>query len=160
MTHGLTIEQFVRSWRPVSRRAVDAAHSYKQNMRSQTQTDKHTQTQARGRLCVCVRKMVNRAAITTKPLLTSASRRRRCAVVVAAATHVWCLSIWSFNFFFYLHERLFAWLYACLGLCVCNTLQNVTQLKKFWRGSCRFSHIYTPRKPHTHKCEIYYTKDK
>lgn len=147
MTHGLTIEQFVRSWRPVSRRAVDAAHSYKQNMRSHTHTGKHTQTQARGRLYVCVRKMVNRAAITTKPLLTSALRRRCCAVVVAAATHVWCLPIWSFNFFFYLHERLFAWLYACLDvcLCVCNTLQNVTQFKKFWRGSCRFTHIHTTR---------------
>lgn len=159
MTHGLTIEQFVRSWRPVSRRAVDAAHSYKQNMRSHTHTGKHTQTQARGRLYVCVRKMVNRAAITTKPLLTSALRRRCCAVVVAAATHVWCLPIWSFNFFFYLHERLFAWLYACLDVCLCVCVIHCKMSRSLRNSGAApaDSHTYTP---HAHKCEIYYTKDK
>lgn len=45
---------------------------------------------------------------------------------------------------------------VCVYVYVCNTLQNVTQLKKFWRGSCRFSHTYTPRKPHTQMQDLLY----
>lgn len=154
MTHGLTIEQFVRSWRPVSRRAVDAAHSYKQNMRSHTQTDKHTQTKARGRLCVCVRKMVNRAAITTKPLLTSTSQSS------SLLLHMFGVCPFGASTFSSIYtsdcSRGCMRVSVCVYVYVCNTLQNVTQLKKFWRGSCRFSHTYTPRKSHTQMQDLLY----